>query len=511
MNEKQLKRLENIEEKIKGLAEEMGLTITETIFEVVSSRRMIEALAYNLPTNFSHWKFGRDYEKIKTIYEHRGAGIPYEVVWNFDPPKAFLVETNPLALNIMIIAHVYGHVDFYLENKYMKKAAAINLAREARKAEKRFKKYEREYGLSEYEKIVESAFTLKDHQQPDILAESKDDEILREKLIELKTERIKSLQKREFHQDKSEIEELEKEIKKLKHKTPPRPRYDILSYLLEKSPKPLSSWQEDIVSTVNEQGKFSEYQRRCKMLSEGWAVFVHHHIMHQLFENNDITQEEFKEYSRYHSMVLSQKKKNLNPYYLGLKLYEDLIYRWDRGMHGEEFRRNQDPYKWSNWNTEENKGWDKIFEVRKNYTDRMAVKEFFTEKFIKEANIYIWKEVKDTKTGIKKYIIAEDDPKKIKQTLDNSFSLYSMPIISVEDGNYNGNRELYLKHEFIGFELDPRFETQSLENIFNLWGRPVHLETVKLERDKQDNPTGNKIKILHSYDGGTHDIQEGSG
>ena len=247
------------------------------------------------------------------------------------------------------------------------------------------------------------------------------------------------------------------------------------------------------------------------MLSEGWAVFVHHHIMHQLFENNDITQEEFKEYSRYHSMVLSQKKKNLNPYYLGLKLYEDLIYRWDRGMHGEEFRRNQDPYKWSNWNTEENKGWDKIFEVRKNYTDRMAVKEFFTEKFIKEANIYIWKEVKDTKTGIKKYIIAEDDPKKIKQTLDNSFSLYSTPIISVEDGNYNGNRELYLKHEFIGFELDPRFETQSLENIFNLWGRPVHLETVKLERDKQDNPTGNKIKILHSYDGGTHDIQEGSG
>ncbi len=306
MNKDHIKRLNDIETEIRRIAGEMGLTITDVDFEIVSSRKMIESMAYKFSSNFSHWSYGRDYDKHKTIYEHHGAGIPYETVWNSDPPKAFLVETNPVILNILVMAHVYGHVDFNLENKYMRGAADyMDLAREARSAEKRFRAYERKYGLDAYEQTIDSAFSVCWHLPPDLLNEEEEDDILRQRLIDLKTERIKSLQRREFHKDKSELESLKKEISDLHRKTPPIPRYDILKYILEQSPKPLQKWQKDVIATIREQSMFFEFQKRCKLLNEGWATYVHQHIMRRLYQEGHITPEEHREYSSFHSKVTS--------------------------------------------------------------------------------------------------------------------------------------------------------------------------------------------------------------
>ncbi len=508
MNRQQIKRLNEIEDKIQRIAEEMGLTITDVEFEIVSSRKMIESMAYRFTTNFSHWSFGRDYDKQKTIYEHHGAGIPYETVWNSIPPKAYLVETNPVILNILVMAHVYGHVDFNLENRYMRNASDyMDLAREARSAEKRFKGYERKYGLESYEQTIDSAFSVCWHLPPDLLSEQEEEEVLRRRLIEMKTQRIRDIHKREFHQDKSEIETLKKEIEEIQGKTPPVPRYDILRYVLEKSPKPLADWQKDIISTIREQTKFFEHQKRCKLLNEGWATFVHMYIMRKLYEEGHITQEEHIEYSKFHSKVTQPSTKTLNWYNVGLKLYQDLVYRWDRGMHGKEFHELKDPDKWVSFDKEEHKGVQKIFEVRKNYTDRMAIEEFFDEAFIRDAEIYLWNEQMDPRTGEIKQIIAEEDARNIKRVLKSYFSLYGTPVITIEDGNYRQNRELYLKHEFTGQELNPMLESGALENLHYLWGKPVHLETVEIERDNKDEPSGVR-KILHTYDGKNHNIEK---
>ncbi|MGF1669877.1 MAG: SpoVR family protein [Balneolaceae bacterium] len=507
MNNEQIKRLNEIEKHIKQIAEDIGLTTTEIDFEIVSSRKMIESMAYRFTTNFSHWSFGRDYDKQKTLYEHHGAGIPYETVWNSVPPKAFLVETNPVILNILVMAHVYGHVDFNLENKYMRSAAEyMDLAREARNAEKRFRNYEKKYGLDEYEQTIDSAFSVCWHLPPDLLAEQESEEMLRERLIDLKRERIRSIQKREFHQDKNEIDVLTKEIQELKRKTPVVPRYDILRYIINNSPKPLEDWQTDILSTIREQTKFFEFQKRCKLLNEGWATYVHLQIMRKLYEEKLISAEEHKEFSSFHSKVTREATKTLNWYNVGLKLYEDLIYRWDRGMHGKEFRESKDPEKWISFHKMNSKGIEKIFEVRKNYTDRMAIEEFFDEDFIKDAQIYLWSEQYDPQTGEIIQVISEDNPDKIKRVLKSYFSLYATPIITIEDGNYNDNRELYLKHDFTGQELNPKMESGALENLYYLWGKPVHLETVEIETDKTEDSVHTK-KLLHTYDGARHHIE----
>ena len=63
----------------------------------------------------------------------------------------------------------------------------------------------------------------------------------------------------------------------------------------------------------------------------------------------------------------------------------------------------------------------------------------------------------------------------------------------VEDGDYKGKRELYLKHAYDGIELDPEYREKTMENIFYLWDRPIHLESVIEGR-----------KVLFTFDGNTH-------
>ena len=127
MTSQELERLRALEQRIGEIAKGFGLATVPIDFEVVPAQRMFEAMAYGFPTNFSHWTFGRDYEQQRTVDEHTGGGIPYEVVWNYEVPRAFLVETNPFALNVLVIAHVYGHVDFFLKNHFLQKGRIFSL------------------------------------------------------------------------------------------------------------------------------------------------------------------------------------------------------------------------------------------------------------------------------------------------------------------------------------------------------------------------------------------------
>ena len=60
------------------------------------------------------------------------------------------------------------------------------------------------------------------------------------------------------------------------------------------------------------------------------------------------------------------------------------------------------------------------------------------------------------------------------------FSLTNMgrPLIYVRDGNYKNRGELFLEHRYNGPELKMDFARATLENLYRLWKRPVHIETV---------------------------------
>ena len=76
----------------------------------------------------------------------------------------------------------------------------------------------------------------------------------------------------------------------------------------------------------------------------------------------------------------------------------------------------------------------------------------------------------------------------------------------MKDGNYNDSRELYLVHvrdPQFPLELDPQYEQGTLEKIFHLWGRSVHLETDDITEEKEGG--SNKVgRVLDTYDGKSH-------
>jgi len=47
----------------------------------------------------------------------------------------------------------------------------------------------------------------------------------------------------------------------------------------------------------------------------------------------------------------------------------------------------------------------------------------------------------------------------------------------VEDGDFEGRRELYLKHYHDGKDLDMQYAEKTLPYVHQLWGRRVRLET----------------------------------
>lgn len=54
---------------------------------------------------------------------------------------------------------------------------------------------------------------------------------------------------------------------------------------------------------------------------------------------------------------------------------------------------------------------------------------------------------------------------------------FGNPYIVVEDGDYGGRRELYLKHYHDGRDLDLPYAEKTLSYVHQIWGRPVHLES----------------------------------
>ncbi|MEX0877680.1 MAG: SpoVR family protein [Candidatus Spechtbacterales bacterium] len=524
MNREEIERLKTIEKRVHEIAQENGLITTEIIFELVPPKRMIEAMAYGFPTNFSHWSRGRDFERQRTIYDHTGAGIPYEVVWNFDTPRAFLVDTNPFALNVVILCHVYGHVDFFLGSRYLNRGREIaDMAREARNAAKRFQEYEKIYGVDAVEQMIDAAMTIQWIQDPDPFAEDLDEEAVREDLMErerAKLERAKGGLSSEFnlknYTDK-ELISINSRLKRLKYRTPPVPTHDVLKYITDHSPKPLRDWERDVLQVVRHQARYLAPQRRTKLLNEGWATYWHTKIIRQLFEEGLLTEREHGVFNQYNSAVLAENKKSMNWYRIGVAMYGYVEDRWNKGQFGIEYEDSNDPRKHLTWDMGAMKGREKLFEIRTAYSDRMAIEEFFTDEFIREQELYIWEQV--YWNGEYVDVIVEDRPEVIRQQLKNFHGLYNSPLVTVEDGNYKRRGELYLKHHFTGFELDPRFESGTLEHIYRMWSKPVHLETVEIldEKEVEVKPKHGKSEvvvmrnmrvIVHSYDGKNHTEKE---
>lgn len=200
----------------------------------------------------------------------------------------------------------------------------------------------------------------------------------------------------------------------------------------------------------------------------------HSRIMRRLGETGVISDSETIEFAQLHSSVLSPSRTSLNPYYLGFKMFENIEHRWNNPTPEEKDRLRRKP----------GGGLQKLFEIRELDNDVSFLRNYLTEDLVKDLDLYIYKKEGD------EWVIVEKNWEKVRDGVVASLTNFGNPYLVVDNGDYHGNRELYITHVFEGQELDMNYAEKTLQYVYILWGRPVHLETLYDGK-----------KILISYDG----------
>ena len=119
----------------------------------------------------------------------------------------------------------------------------------------------------------------------------------------------------------------------------------------------------------------------------------------------------------------------------------------------------------------------------------MFIDAFLTPDFVREHMLFTY----DYNERSGYYEISDREFKAVKQKLLAALTNWGQPFIFVEDGNYMNRGELYLRHRHEGVDLKLDEAQDTLANIYKIWTRPVHLETMI---------HGNKS--LLTYDGKEH-------
>ena len=480
--------LEKARAKIEVDARSYGLDFFDTIFELVEYDELNEAAAYTgFPTRYPHWKFGMEYEELSKGYQW-GLQKIYEMVINNDPSYAYLMNSNNIVDQKLVMAHVYGHVDFFKHNawfRYTNRKMMDEMANHAT----RIRRYVDKYGEETVETFLDQCLSIED------LIDAHSVQIKRREESsyrymdedEPETAPVRKLKSKDYLDNfvnptefmKEQQAQAEREKEKARQ-FPEHPERDILLFLIEYAQ--LENWQRDVLSMVREESYYFAPQAMTKIMNEGWASYWHSKIMTE----KALDASEVVDYADHFSGTLATGPGRINPYKLGYELLKDIEERWDKGKFGKEYEECEDYQALENWDKELGLGREKMFEVRKHYNDVTFIDEFLNPEFVRRHKMFTYEY--NRRTG--QYEIANRSFEEIKQKLLFGLTNRGQPFVYVTNGNYKNRGELYLTHRHEGIDLDLRLSLDTLRNIQRIWGRPAYLETVE-----------GGVKKLFRYDG----------
>src|SRR6202162_558466 len=151
--------LARLNREIEQHAREYGLYFYETIFEMLDFEEMNMVAAYGgFPNRYPHWRFGMEYEQLSKGYEY-GLSKIYEMVINNNPSYAYLLESNMDVDQKLVMAHVYGHVDFF-KNNYSFQHTNRKMMDEMANHATRLRRIIDKVGIEPVETFIDRCFSL---------------------------------------------------------------------------------------------------------------------------------------------------------------------------------------------------------------------------------------------------------------------------------------------------------------------------------------------------------------
>lgn len=451
MRDTDRKGLEHAIQEITEIATGFGLDFYPMRYEICPADIIYTFGAYGMPTRFSHWSFGKQFYKMKLHYD-LGLSKIYELVINSDPCYAFLLDSNSLIQNKLIVAHVLAHCDFFKNNIRFQNTKRDMVESMSATAE-RIRQYEIEHGKHEVETFLDAVLAIEEHIDPSLmrpkLAWSAED-------LEYEEDEAPAATPYDDLWNLDSRSKKKPEKKKKTKKIPPQPEKDLLLFI-ESYSRELTDWQRDILTMMREEMLYFWPQLETKIMNEGWASYWHQRILREM----DLTSDESIEFAKLNAGVVQPSRTNINPYYLGLKIFEDIEDRYDNPT--EEMKKR---------GVQSGSGREKMFEVREVESDISFLRNYLTKDLVMREDMYLFQ-----KQG-KDYKIVDKGWEEVRDQLVSMRVNGGFPYLTVADGDYLKNGELYLKHGFEGIELDLKYLEKVLPYIHQLWGRNVNLETI---------------------------------
>jgi stage V sporulation protein R len=423
---------------IESAARAAGLDFYDVVFDLLDAKDVNGVAAYGgFPVRFPSWRFGMEFERLEKG-RRWGLSKIYELVINNDPTYAYLVRSNSLLEQKLVMAHVYGHADFFKHNLWFAPTDRHMLDSMGNHST-RVRRYIDALGQEFVERFLDRALSL---------------DTLIDPYLPLRAMALKSPPPRRqtpFH-DLDEPGE---------GTDTPRarglPTYDILGFLEEHAK--LAPWQRDLVRVVRREAYYFAPQRMTKIMNEGWASYWHS----KLLTGGLLEPSEILDFADCHSGATAAPPGHANPYKIGIEL----------------FRRAAE-------------AGEDIFQLRRVHNDVSLVHCLVDEAFSKDvlAPIYAPRLVALGAEGV--------SWERLKSMLLQELSWGGLPQIELASVDADGDGELLLVHHHDGRDLDLARAADTLRNLAALWGGPVHLLTIEEKQGRRLVCRGEEVTALET-------------
>jgi stage V sporulation protein R len=445
---------------VENAAREAGLDFFEVVFELLDSINVNGVAAYGgFPIRYPSWRFGMEYERLEKG-RRWGLSKIYELVINNDPTYAYLVRSNSLLEQKLVMAHVYGHADFFKHNLWFAPSDRKMLDTMANHAI-RIRRYIDAFGLEQVERFIDlclSIDTLIDPYLP--LREYSNPAENRSAYTPASERALRSLEAL----SSSPLAEPASEVE-IRPKARALPTYDVLGFVEESAR--LEAWQRDVLNIVRTEAYYFAPQRMTKIMNEGWASFWHS----RLLTAGIVDPSEILDFADCHSSATMSGPGQINPYKLGIELFRhaDTI--------GED-----------------------IFQLRRVHNDVSLIHKLVDEEFALRhiLPLHVLPAAPTGAGGAAEPV----DWRRLKTWLLQQLAWGGLPQIELVDVDAGSEQEMLLVHHHDGRDLQIGRAAETLRQLETIWQRPVHLLTVLEKQGKRLMVREGKFEMVDNNEAG---------
>src|SRR6266542_6362961 len=432
--------------KIEELAHSLGLDYYPVDFELVPDRFMMETAVYGLPVRMPHWSFGVRYIH-QLVQRNMGLSRIFEVMFPGDPCHAYMVDSNTLAENVLVVAHVLGHADFAYRNALFRRSMAMAGGRILEQAAARAHRIETalaEHGQEQVEAVLDAALAREAHidinrvlhRAPYVARAAATPPFPSDDPFHRRWQTLPG-----EHAPTASTEATRQVI-------PPQPEYDLLWFIAKYGPE-LEGWERDAFLAVREESFYFYPVFACQIMNEGWASYWHARLLR---ETDPLPPDLYVSAIKAHSDVVrphaSERSLALSiiPYHLGFAMWERIV---------------------------DKQGIEAARRICSEEDDFGFVRNHLDAELAKELDLFVFEASSNGEVKIE-----SRDIHAVREAILAPKFNFGAPRIAATSVDLDGSLTLVHDNQTDGRGLDvPRAE-RALDYIVRIWRRPITLHTI---------------------------------